>query len=259
MVYQPVVRVAERVFARAERFGVTVNRTTRLADLSLLLQNFKVVTLIAHWRFMKMQPADILDLSGFLQAIRSPQTLVEQSLHRALKNLGPEMLDERFSCESSKVTKVRLIEVLNEVTGAAHRLYQRTDEADHLPIGYPRVVDLLSASPLERLTRAAIELAFPKHVTSGKAVQFADGMKTIPEVIESVPTTFTGLLDLTICNSVILGEAIKNYRSRCLVAVNRYPAELHVRLGIYGLAMSRLSRKPMSYMDALTRVAITEF
>lgn len=84
-------------------------------------------------------------------------------------------------------------------------------------------------------------------------------MKTIPEVIGTVPLDFSGLLDLTICNSVILGKAIKNFRGACFVAVSRYPAELHVRLGLYLLALRMIARKRMSFIDALSRIAVTEF
>jgi hypothetical protein len=259
VVYGPIARAAERICANAERLGVTVNRATRLADIFTLLGKFKVVTLVTHWRFMKLRPIDVLDPVGLLSALRAPRTLVGQAVQRSFRELRSELLDEDVLCESQEQLRVSTVEVLNEIIGAAHGLYQPVEHIGDHKDKVQLAVGLSHSRPLERLTRAALELSFAGQIESGKAVEFVDGMKTISEVIQQIPITFTGLLDLTICNSVILGEAIKNYRPDCLVAVNRYPAELHVRLGIYALTILLLSTRQMSYMDALGRVSTKQF
>ncbi len=254
MVYQPVARVAERICATAKKLNVTVISNAGLSDFTELLEHFKVVTLISHWRFARIQPSDLFDPFGFLGAIKSRKTLIEQALYRIFVNQDPELLHESIG---SELANIRLIRVLNEVVADAHKLYHGND--DELTETRRNEVYLISGNPLERLTRTAIELAFAQQIAAAPSIQFADGIKTVREVIDSVPTVFSGLLDLTICNSVILGEAIKNYRSACLVAANRYPAALHVRLGIYMLAVRMLSCKPRPYIDVLTQLATKEF
>jgi hypothetical protein len=251
MVYQPVASVAERISATAKKLKVTVRCNAGLSDFTELLERFKVVTLISHWRFRRFDLNDLLDPIGFLGAIRSRKTLIEQALYRIFVNRDPELLNESIDTEFANL---RLLSILNEVIADAHKLYHGdVDESGG------NEVYLLSGNPLERLTRTAIELAFPQQIAAAPSIQFADGIKTVREVIDSVPRDFSGLLDLTICNSVILGEAIKNYRSACLIAANRYQAALHVRLGIYMMALRRLSCKPRSYIDVLTQLATKKF
>jgi hypothetical protein len=255
MVYQPVARVAERICAAAKKLEVAVISNAGLSDFTELLERFKVVTLISHWRFARIEPGDLLDPFGFLEAVKSRNTLIEQALHRIFVNSDPELLHESIG---SELANTRLIRILNEVIADAHKLYHGDDD-NELTGTKRNEVYLISANPLERLTRTAIELAFAKQIAAAPSIQFADGIKTVREVIDSVPAVFSGVLDLTICNSVILGEAIKNYRSACLIAATRYPATLHVRLGIYMLALRMLSSKPRSYIDVLTQLATKEF
>ncbi len=253
MVYEPVARVAQHVCGVADHLGVTVIRNAQLSDLGRLLRQFPVVTMVTHWRFARIQAEDVSNALGMLQAISLRRTVVERALNSTLTKVdptlfdtqNPEMLNQKLACD------------LNKIIADAHQLYHRPidDKSDESS----RSVELLLAKPLDRLTRAALELSFPEHIRPAPAVQFVDGMKTVPEVIETVPSEFSGLLDLTVCNSVILGEAIKNFRARCFVAVNRYPAELHVRLGLYLLTLRMLGRKPMSFIDAMTKIAVTEF
>jgi len=259
MVYEPIARLTESICAKAESLGVTVNRAAQLADLVTLLREFKVVTLVTHWRFMRFRPTDVLDPVGFLSAVRRPRTLVEHAVQRGFKEFHRELLDEGVLYGSPEHLRVRMVEVLNEIIAVAHRLYQPDKGIGEVDDNAQPEAGLSDSRSLDRLTRAALELSFPREIASGKAVEFVDGMKTISEIVDQIPITFTGLLDLTICNSVILGEAIKNSRPECLVAVNRYPAELHVRLGMYRLTILMLSRRHMSYMDALSRVAIKVF
>ncbi len=253
IVYAPVARAVRRICGVAENLGVTVVRNAQLSDLGRLLFKFTVVTMVTHWRFVRIRPEDLSNAPSMLQTISLRRTLIERALHGELTKLDAGL----FDAPMLNMPNEQLASDLNIIITDAHRLYHSPadDESEDSRCD----IDLLSTKPLNRLTRAALELSFPGHLRPAPAVQFADGMKTIPEVIETIPLDFSGLLDLTICNSVILGEAIKNFRSACFIAVNRYPSQLHVRLGLYVLTLRILARKPMSFVDALTKIAVTEF
>jgi hypothetical protein len=131
----------------------------------------------------------------------------------------------------------------NCVLAAGHREYSATS----------RTPLLLTRIPEWRLTRPALEVAYGNAIAPGRAVEFADGMRTIAEVVTALPRRYAGFLDMTVCNSVILGEAIKAARPHCIVAVNHYPTEPHIRLLLYRRMMRRLRRHPEDFRVAIGR------
>lgn len=85
-------------------------------------------------------------------------------------------------------------------------------------------------------------------------IEFSDGLVTTPELVQSIPIDFSGLLDLTVCNSVIPAAVIRENRPNCLVAANRRPAELRSRMYLYGLEISLLEKEPQPFVDVITKV-----
>src|SRR5205085_1094422 len=108
---------------------------------------------------------------------------------------------------------VRLASALNSVAAASQSLYKLSDDVS-LP-----GISAAESPVIERLTRVELEQAFPGLIAFGRSVEFSDGMRSVHEVVTAVPKGFNGLLDLTTCNSVILGKAIKAGHPDCLVAM----------------------------------------
>jgi len=253
--YGPLARVIEQICDEVEELGVTVKRYVAVHDLFDLMVKFRVVTLVAHWRFSRILPVEILDPQGFLGALQNPKQRVHRAVRITFEQRCPELLDSAATVGvPAKALQENIADQLNVITGAAHALYNRAGDSS---LCLDQIQEQSLINPLERLTRISIEQAFPSFIAKSRAVEFSDGMHTVDEVINEIPVAFDGLLDLTICNSVILGAAIKNCRPRCAVAVNRYPAEIHVRMALYKLAVVMLSRRPGPFMEVLTRIHIT--
>ena len=96
-------------------------------------------------------------------------------------------------------------------------------------------------------------VAHSKFVEDKPVIEFSDGLHTTPELIQSIPIDFSGLLDLTICHSVIPAADIRSER-RCLVAGNRKPAELRSRMYLYGLEIELLAKNPRPFVDVIKEV-----
>lgn len=250
-VYGPLARNVTKICNEVEELDVTVNRRLRLADLTDLLGRFRVVTLVAHWRFTRIRPEDILDVFSFLEALQAPQSRVQQSLLQAFTERSPQLLNGSLSGYTSTELQEKVAETINSVIAAAHALYRTGGAKGGAPVSDDEGLDV---RPLDRLTRVAVEQAFPSYIVPGRAIEFSEGMYSVEEILNVIPYSFSGLLDLTVCNSVIIGEVIKNYRPDCRVAVNRYPAELYVRMALYKQAITLLSRHPAPYMDVLTKI-----
>lgn len=250
-VYGPLAHTVTKICDEVERLGVTVNRSLRLNELADLLRRFRVVTLVAHWRFTRVRLKEVLDAPGFLEALRTPQSRVQQSLLHAFAECSPQLLSGDLAGYTPAELQERVVETINAVLAAAHALYRTGDTEGGVAAS---AGEEFTPRPLERLTRVAVEQAFPSHIVPGRAIEFSEGMYSVRELMSAVPDDFSGVLDLTVCNSVIIGEVVKNFRPDCIVAVNRYPAELYVRMAFYKQAITLLSRHPAPYMDVLTKI-----
>jgi hypothetical protein len=253
--YEPVARVVVRACDAVEKLGVTVKRSLSLIDFSQLLRRFSVVTLVSHWRFARLLLSDIPDPRALLNALGAGQTRQHEVMREAFANLKPELLGLDAAAVPPPVLRQQVVDVLNTIISSAHSRYKHCEgEPPTMSAhsGEYRSELLIDSQP--RLTRVAFEHAFPDVVVPGRCIEFDDGMCTVAEVVSAIPVAFSGLLDLTVCNSVILGQAVKRARPDCIVAINRYPAQLHLRMMLYELVIRRLSRRARPFIDVVTEV-----
>jgi hypothetical protein len=108
------------------------------------------------------------------------------------------------------------------------------------------------------LTRDVVTLV--AHSTGGstgvEAVEFGDGLHPVDAVASAVPSTFAGVVDLTLCCSAGPGEAIKRRHRDCLIIINEGNAKLDYRLVVYRHAMRVLRDQRASYIDVVTRLHV---
>ncbi len=240
--------LVKAVCSLVEPLGVTVCYDARLLDLTSLLTRFRVVTLVAHWRFVPVRAEDISDPRRLLQALESPQTYVQKSIRKRFELLDPALIDtETWRQLDTSELERRVAKVIAETADEAEALYAESEAESNEP-------DELADGLADRLTRLEIEQAFPDAISPARVVEFEGTIHTVPELTQAVPEEFNGLLDLTVCNSVIPAAAIRLVRPNCLLAGNRRPAELRARMYLYGLQISLLARKPMSFVEAIKQV-----
>lgn len=238
--YAPIVRTATRVRAELEPLGVTFVPHTTLADFGALLARYAVVTLVAHWRFAPFDAGDVLDIAGLVRKLSSPRSPIQRFMAAALQQRGRHDLLEPNDHSGRTLSGLReaLVTEIQDLLKAGHAFYTTDDGALK-----PRVESGAETdrSPL-RLTRAALEVEFPDEIRPGGAIEFHDGLKTIDQVTRAIPTDFDGVIDLTVCNSVLLAESIKRRRRRALIICNKRPAAIQARLIRYKYIIKELAR-----------------
>jgi hypothetical protein len=87
------------------------------------------------------------------------------------------------------------------------------------------------------------------------AVEFADGLKTVSEIIDAIPTTFCGILDLSICHPLELVKRLKAERPN--IAMIRFATVLttpRLWLFFYLALFKTLSAKDIAYLIALDSI-----
>jgi hypothetical protein len=241
------------VCAEVTRFGVTVAYDVELADFADLLRRFPVVSLVAHSRFIPIQPTDILDAFKIIKTLQAPENDVHVAMRQCLLQHDPQLFDNSISTNMEPVDmQTRVAHVLGTVVAEAEKLY--TDNKSYLEFDVEGgSVEMIS----NRLTRLEFEHALPDCLVPARVIEFRDSIHTVSELIASIPPAFTGLLDLTVCNSVIPAAFIRSKRKDCIVAANRGLTELRTRMYFYGLQIRLLAQEPKPFAEAIKEVRLS--
>ena len=234
--YEPYAKYAQEVAARAARIGVSVVLDATLADFSSLLSTCEVVTLVAHWKGALFKPADIADPAETVSQLLNPDSRLSQ----ALRQLSPGSVLPPPATDRGAVAQL-----LNQFL------------LDGLPIpgssGSETRLGVISRFHNE-LSQRRQPLELAGHFLGGPSVEFNEGFHGLSTIVASVPLEFTGLLDLTVCNSVLLAETIRRSRPRCFVLANENLAFLDFRLAVYAEVLRSLDRSAEPYDDAVYRI-----
>jgi hypothetical protein len=234
--YEPkLVVLARRVAERVRSLGATVLESVTLADFSKLTQSFKVTALFTHFRMAPLEPPDVLDPAACLKVITEGRTIVA----RKLKERVPQSL---LSSDPNSVEAEEVFTLLQGVLATTVNEYGRFAGAATAPIQSPGV------------SRVGMELCLQPHLRQAPCVELFDGLRTFDQFCEAVPTNYAGVLDLSMCNSVMVAEELKRKRKRALFVENVYLATPEFRLARFALVIRQLANQPARYTDALVRV-----
>jgi hypothetical protein len=236
IVYRRFADLMRKTIKLIAKLGVTIVRDATLDDFRCLTRQFSVVTLVSHWRFRVLRPEEICDLECLRRALLRPPSRLAGAFRDALERIDASLVRGSAGRED-------LATALNQVLHEGHRDYAAKTRASVLKVTIPAL----------RLTRPTLERAFAGAIAAGRAVEFADGMKTIPDVVSALAPDYAGFLDMTVCNSAIIGEEIKAERPRCTLAVNRYPTEPHIRLALYRRFARALNKNPQEIRKAFAQ------
>lgn len=233
--YSAVAAAVGQACDKAASVGAAVVRQVRRADFAAVFDRRpRVVTLLAHFRSLDVDETDLVDVPAIERALARPDAVVAEVLSE-LQRLG-------YDAAADLSTRRRLL--ANAMSALTQREEERSqsDPDDGLMIRCPRGV---------------LEEAFYPGLRPGRAIEFRDGLATIPEFVDCVPIDFDGLLDLTLCRSTICGEALRRRRSVCLAKVNRLTVDPIPAALRYTLTLMSLARAPRPYLEVVAEAVQT--
>jgi len=221
--YQPSALSVVRTIARADRRGVTVVDRATAADFAQCVAASPVVTLVAHWLTARFRPSDILDTVGVRRRLGDTDVASD---HVMKAETIAAMLNDRL--ESTRCGEFE-IERNDSAAAAAetwrqYRLWRRRKVFE----------EVLGAS-----VRAG-----------GPAIEFADRIVPVERVAATVPESFTRVLDLTICHSLVLAEEIRRRCRGGLILATAFAATLDIRMQFYERTLDLVERRHLTYQDA---------
>jgi hypothetical protein len=246
-VYMPIVNTVKSVARAVEAKGVTVVNKASLSKVQELFQQFPVVTLVAHWRSSKFYPSDFIASADLIEVLKQPSTCLTQKLTSVLPNnwiLHIETLKDDSG--DPHICSKTLAQEFNKILESC-KLY--TD---------PALNQMPQIAPYDDnyhmyLNRQIIDGALAGIISPGNRIEFFDQFHSIEEVKAAIPEDYDGLLDFTVCNSVLIGNAIKR-RRQCIVLVNEKPTSLDIRMVVYKGMIELLTRSDVSYMEAAAAI-----
>ena len=211
--------------------GVQVVRDVPLAGPSgfgsLLRSSRPVVTLITHFRPSELDALDLLDADRLAETIWSGS----DPLSAGLRGLLPAKTG--WDRPMGAKARERLADALNRAIRSASL---RPDGVGPPPPGL-----VVSPEELAFLNREVLDAAYAGLIRPGNLVEFADGLHRYDDVVRQIPVRAGAILDLTICNSNLLSDRIKDSRREWQVMSNEDPATLDFRLIFYKYRIKRLA------------------
>jgi len=234
LIYERYVQLADRIVEEVAESGVAVVHKARLSDLALSVTRHRVTTLVAHSRDARFQESDIADRELLLDALTNPGSQLSKVIEESRPSghpAPPRSADRR-----------EIAAYLNDaLDGQAPEADEGLGKMTRRHLGWS-----------ER--RSRFEAALPEGFQGGGAIEFFDGFASLQSVLNGIPTSFAGKLDLTSCHSTVLAEGIRRKCKSCLLMANEQATSVDLRFAIYRQVIHRLRRKAQPYEDALYTV-----
>jgi hypothetical protein len=246
-VYAPTVKIVASVAQAVSAKGVTVITNATLSDVRDLFQQFRVVTLIAHWRSARFYPADFLNPNQLIKALEQPSIPLMESFVSLLPQNWISTIQELKADDD--IIQISSKTLAKEFNGFLTSLKLHPD----LVLNQIHQTTTCDVDYQKYLNRTVIDSIFRDFIFPGNRIEFFDELHPIEELITAIPQNYDGLIDFTVCNSVLIGNVIKRQR-RCIVIVNKELATLEFRMVIYKGIIDLLSRLDIDYMAAATMI-----
>ncbi|MCU1293762.1 MAG: hypothetical protein JWP08_2612 [Bryobacterales bacterium] len=217
--YEPYASLAVEVCEHAREHGVRVLESATPEDLHNSLRISAVTTLVAHWRSALFRPQDIV---------------------------APALVAAYLQDRASTDDRADLVRRLNAVLKASDRRFD-----DVLPGSAGE-----SAAKQRKwyVRRRELEQQLGPAVKGGAAIEFTRGLCSIPEILAGLSPEFEGVLDLTVCQSVLFAEEVRAKCRHCLVLSSANLTSLDFRLALYAQTIEVLARDPQPFEDAVTKI-----
>lgn len=236
-VYRPsVVQTCARVAARVESLGGTLELNATEATLRMLIRHYPVVCVVAHLVPSRVVPDDVVDPDAVLRIISAGDSIVARCLGAILDQQKPLPTHDL-----QHAVAALLDDALKPTRTWCGAVVQRDQRSAPSPI----------------LTRPMLEDCLGKALRGARVLELRDGIHTTSELVDMIPLAFDGVLDLSVCNSFMLGESIKRWRRRCLVIENAYLARIDLRLARFALGLTLLAQRATRYTDMLRDLSLT--
>jgi hypothetical protein len=217
---------------RIARCGVHVKTQATLADFGQLIKQFRVVTIVTHWRPAWVFPDQIKSTSLLLDAL-------QHSAYEELKTVSTNCTKPVGDYDDQE--NEHICECLNKII---------QDGYQSLPFG--SVMHSMAAKELycSFSNRTTLDNIAAGALIPGNMAEFFDGMKNYANMISLIPNDPAKIIDLNFCNAILLAELLKRERDVRVLA-SEDPIDLTLRSILYEGVIDIIATAPYDYADAM--------
>jgi hypothetical protein len=194
------------------------------------IPNYKVFTLVSHWRSSRILISDIKN-SEKIKDIIIENPLIFNELSNHLKTTNSFSLSELLIFELNNLLKDKNL---------YKNVYSPYNDNE---FQYPDIYT-------EYLNRNFLDMVFQGNIGKGNCIELFDKIHSIDSFVKSIPNNFTNLFDLSICNSIMLQDEIKRQHNNCTVFASKDTVRLDYKIIFYKGIIKKLKQKEMSYINA---------
>lgn len=228
---------------QAKGLGVAVKCDVAAPHLADILRQFRIVTLMAHWRGPGIAGDDVLvDAEAILERIESSDNAIGQSI---ADHLPPGWIDIVRNRPDEETRRERLAEFL-VARIVAGPLLEPEDRG--LRITADKTTGI-------RLNRDSLERWIPGAFRAGNRLELFDGLHDAHAIGALVPLSWAGTFDASNCNSSQLSHYIKQGRCDRTAICNGEETDPLERTQVVGTVYQLLAQERLSYVDARFKVA----
>jgi hypothetical protein len=228
--YRSTASEVEAFLGELRRQGVGVVPRATLHDWKRAQETSKVIVLFAHWRngLVRLGEVRWAEFEALRTAAASEDGVVERMRRIAVETSGDR---------AKAVEQINLLLVHGQL--GRHPWFGQE-------------VNQKRASPEHwvYMNRRFLEAALPGVFGRSTSVEFAEGFVGIDQVSANVLADYRGVFDLSVCNSILLGELINTNAVHCLPVATRLPATVAFRL-IFYRALFELLREGRPYVPTI--------
>ncbi|MGJ4887244.1 hypothetical protein ACQR1Y_03595 [Bradyrhizobium sp. HKCCYLRH3099] len=238
--FESVANAANSLAAEARHLGVWVTEDATLESARDVFNEFPIVTVVAHWRGPAFSKDDILLATPIVT-----KRLLEASDHVAthFRTSMPSHWVEKLR-GSEEVRRSRLAELIDKRLRGLPALTPPPDGAQwHM-----------DASTIHHFNRAALDDWWPEAFRAGNRLELADGLHSAIDIGNVVSDLWTGVADLSNCQSAQIISAIKRYRPDRIVIANELETDPISRMAALRITYDLVARG-WDYVEARHRLA----
>jgi hypothetical protein len=239
-----VAAATEALAGEAARLGVVVSRNAALADLQRLFRQCAVVTVIAHWRGAELVAADIrIDPERLIDRIEQEASPTGELIRAGLPG---DWKAKVLRANGSLARRSLVAEMLDQ-------RMQRLPCLVAAPDGFDWDMD---AATLRHANRAALDSWWPEAFIPGNRLELSDGLHAPERIAACVPQAWSGIVDLSNCQSAQLIERVKQGRPDRIVIANERETNPLRRMALLRIVYALLSEGERNYAHA--RVTLSD-
>ena len=239
-IYEPIANFILEKLGQLHSFHVDIHLRATAYKFKEQLGNYQVAIVLAHWKGAYLLASDIIfprELAFQLLNDNSDEIdYLRQLIGFDKLNAIAVGFNQDANAELTKLLREAFNELINEYDLAGID-------------GWEDDIQNQKARNRDYLVQV-----FGRNLCPGNRIEFVDGLVSAQGFVDCVPDSYNGVLDITMCYSVILANLLNWKRRNCICVSNKNELTPSFQLTRLVAICQLMSKKQLDFLTALSQV-----